>query len=142
MRSVPAIMPPMTDTNTNTITEPQPQPPTPFAALAATAGAIAATRGRNAMADLAGGFLSGLAVDEIAPAARLLIGRVFPDADPRTLDVAWTTVWRVVLEIAGLPPEQVTAATAGTVDGGEADGNAKHAATTNWHTSHPASAPS
>src|SRR5690242_14099480 len=79
---------------------------TPFARLAEVSGALEGQRGRNALADQVGAFLRELAPDEIAPAARMLIGRPFAEADPRTLDLSWTAVWSVLGGLIGGSSEE------------------------------------
>src|SRR5437867_2087540 len=94
----------------------QPPTPTPFARLAEVSGELEGLRGRNAMADLAGGFLRGLAPAEIAPATRMLIGRPFAETDPRTLDVSWAAVWSAVRQLVAASREQTDAVFGAHVD--------------------------
>src|SRR5262245_23028317 len=99
---------------------PNPQPSTPFARLAEVSGELEGLRGRNAMADLAGGFLRGLAPEEIAPATRMLIGRPFAETDPRTLDVSWAAVWSSVRRLVAATREETDAVFGAHVDAGGA----------------------
>ncbi len=114
--------------------------PTPFAALAELAERLEGLRGRNAMADQVGAFLRGLAPEEVAPAARMLIGRVLPAHDARTLDVSWAAVWRAVRQLVDLPPEVVEDILGQNVDGGSAVAALLRAAAQVWTSARPAAA--
>jgi DNA ligase 1 len=53
---------------------------------------LEATRSRNEKTDILASFLKQLAADEIPHAVRLVLGRVFSENDPRTIDIGWSTV--------------------------------------------------
>jgi len=61
---------------------------------------LEATTKRKEKTTLIAGFLRRLEPDEVAPAVLLLAGTVFPEFDPRSLDVGWSTV-RSVLDGGG-----------------------------------------
>ncbi len=69
---------------------------TTFSALVALGHMLEATASRNKKSDLLADFLSQLCADEIPIAVRLILGRVFSENDPRTLDVGWGTVRMVM----------------------------------------------
>jgi len=71
-------------------------PPTTFADLAALCGALEATSKRKEKTRLLAEFLRGLEPGEVAPAVLLVVGTVFPEFDPRALEVGWRTVKRVL----------------------------------------------
>jgi DNA ligase-1 len=66
--------------------------PTPFSELADLCRALEATTKRKEKTRLLAGFLRGLDIDEVAPAVLLVVGSVFPEFDPRTLEVGWRTM--------------------------------------------------
>ncbi len=53
---------------------------------------LEATTKRKEKTRLLAGFLRGLDIDEVAPAVLLVVGSVFPEFDPRTLEVGWRTM--------------------------------------------------
>ncbi|MCW4036895.1 MAG: ATP-dependent DNA ligase [Candidatus Bathyarchaeota archaeon] len=55
-----------------------------------------ATTKRKEKTRLLAGFLGVLEPDEVAPAVLLIVGQVFPEFDPRTLEVGWRTMRRVL----------------------------------------------
>jgi DNA ligase-1 len=75
-------------------------PETGFGELAALCRELEATSKRKEKTALIAGFLRRLKPGEVAPAVLLLAGTVFPEFDPRSLDVGWSTV-RDVLEGGG-----------------------------------------
>jgi len=70
--------------------------PTLFAELAGLCGALEATSKRKEKTRLLAEFLRGLELGEVAPAVLLVVGTVFPEFDPRALEVGWRTVKRVL----------------------------------------------
>ncbi|MFN2225314.1 MAG: ATP-dependent DNA ligase [Anaerolineae bacterium] len=92
---------------------------TPFVRLAELAEQLAATNKRTEMAELLAEFLRSLAPDEIAPAARLVIGQVFAEWDERALNLSWKALAAAVDDMVGASPAQREAAGAQAVDGGE-----------------------
>ena len=94
---------------------------TSFQALAQTGEQLAATRKKREHAALIGAYLQSLPPEEIAPAARLLIGQVFPEGDPRVLNVSGATIERALARTAGAPPSSEEFETIeGAVDFGDA----------------------
>jgi len=61
---------------------------------------LEATAKRKEKTALIAEFLKKLEPDEVAPSVLLLVGTVFPEFDPRSLDVGWSTV-RSVLNQGG-----------------------------------------
>jgi DNA ligase-1 len=80
--------------------------PTPFAALCQSVAELEQTSSRLEKRRIGAGFLKRLQPDEVAAGALLIIGRVFPDADARTLNVGWATLQRLLAE---LPPVSISA---------------------------------
>jgi DNA ligase-1 len=66
--------------------------PTPFSELAKLCRALEATTKRKEKTRLLAEFLNGLRPDEVAPAALMVVGSIFPEFDPRTLEVGWRTM--------------------------------------------------
>lgn len=59
------------------------------------------TTKRNLMVSLVSEFLKGLSEEEIEPAVSMMLGRAFPKYDPRTLNVSWMTLSKVMSRLAG-----------------------------------------
>jgi len=74
--------------------------PTLFSELAELARNLESTTSRNKKTELIAQFLENLEDDEIAPAVLLLLGKIFPDLDSRSLELGWRTV-KLVLEGRG-----------------------------------------
>jgi DNA ligase-1 len=77
------------------------------------------TKKRNELSSLLSGFLTELQPAELAPASRIIIGRVFPEWDGRALNVSWKALMAIVDDMVDLPPATRGEASAGAVDGGE-----------------------
>ncbi len=69
---------------------------TPFSKLAELCKALEATTKRTEKTRLISAFLRTLEPDEVAPAVLLVVGQIFPEFDPRTLEVGWSTMKRVL----------------------------------------------
>jgi len=67
-----------------------------FLQLAQLGERLEATSSRKSMASLVADYLTGLAPSEIAPAARMIIGRAFPETRGRPLKLSGAAVARVV----------------------------------------------
>lgn len=93
--------------------------PTSFASLADLSGRLERTKSRLELMRLVGDFLRALPPGDLSTAARLLVGRPFPEGDPRTLDVSGTTLWRAVQAVEG-PAVPVETVWGQAVDFGEA----------------------
>ncbi|MBI5032455.1 MAG: ATP-dependent DNA ligase [Chloroflexi bacterium] len=65
--------------------------------------ALAATKKKLVHRALISEYLKTLPPDEIAIAARLLIGRVFPESDPRILNISGSAIDRALEQITGTP---------------------------------------
>lgn len=89
-----------------------------FSALAALGDQLAATKKKLEHRAMIAAYLKSLPPDEIAIAARLLIGRVFPENDPRILNLSGSAVNRVIEKISGAQVEWDKIG--GAVDYGEA----------------------
>jgi DNA ligase-1 len=70
--------------------------PTSFSKLAELCKALELTTKRLEKIVLISNFLHGLESDEIAPSVLLIVGQIFPEFDPRTLEVGWSTMKRVL----------------------------------------------
>jgi DNA ligase-1 len=69
---------------------------TPFSRLAELCRALEATTKRTEKSHLIAEFLQRLSLDEVAPAVLLVVGQIFPEFDPRNLEVGWSTIRRVL----------------------------------------------
>ncbi len=74
--------------------------PTPFSTLAALCQQLEGTTKKLEKSALISDFLQKLQPEEIAPAVLLLLGKIFPAADSRTLDVSWRTLQKVEEQVA------------------------------------------
>lgn len=74
-----------------------------FSSLALLGERLAATKKKLEHSALIGEFLKSLPPDEIAPAARLIIGRVFAESDPRIVNLSGSAVSRVLESLVGPP---------------------------------------
>jgi len=70
--------------------------PTLFSDLAKLCGALGATAKRKEKARLLAEFLRRLEPEEVDSAVLLITGSIFPEFDPRTLEVGWRTLRRVL----------------------------------------------
>ena len=73
-------------------------PDTSFRRLADLAHSLEATSSRKEKTGLISSFLRELKPREVSPAVLLLVGSIFPEFDPRSLDVGWRTIQRVMRE--------------------------------------------
>ena len=69
---------------------------TPFSKLANLCQRLEKTTKRKEKTRLISSFLRELREEEIAPSVRFLVGRVFPEADSRALEVGGRTVWKIM----------------------------------------------
>ena len=92
---------------------------TSFAQLAYLGEQLEHTTKRREMVALLAQFLQGLVPEEIAPAVRLTIGRVFPEWDEQTLNVSWAAVMVVLDKLTNESPDIRDQLSAQAVDGGE-----------------------
>jgi DNA ligase-1 len=73
----------------------------PFLKLARLGEALAATKKKLEHRALIGAYLKSLPPEEIAIAARLVIGRVFPESDPRVLNLSGSAVGQAIEDLTG-----------------------------------------
>lgn len=72
-----------------------------FVELAQLGEQLAATKKRLEHSALIGAYLYKIAPEEVAPAARLLIGRIFPESDPRIVNISGAALNRVLESVVG-----------------------------------------
>jgi len=82
---------------------------TPFSNLALLSEQLEQTSSRLELERLLAEFLRALQPAEVAAAARLVIGRVFPEGDGRALNVSWAALWKVVRGLVGPGDERIFA---------------------------------
>jgi DNA ligase-1 len=80
---------------------------------------LQATRARKSMAEMVAVYLRSLPADEVALAARMIIGRVFPEREGRLLNLSGAAVMRVVHAVVDSTREQREAIVAEAVDFGQ-----------------------
>lgn len=76
--------------------------PLEFKALVELCERLEKTTKRNVMIDVVADFLGGLSEEEIEPAISMMLGRAFPKYDPRTLDVSWATLSKIIRRLSGV----------------------------------------
>lgn len=72
-----------------------------FLDLATLGEQLAATKKKLEHSALIGAYLKQIAPEEIAPASRLLIGRIFPESDPRIVNISGAALNRVLKQVVG-----------------------------------------
>jgi DNA ligase-1 len=72
-----------------------------FLELAQLGEQLAATKKKLEHSALIGAYLKKIAPEEIAPASRLLIGRIFPESDPRIVNISGAALNRVLENVVG-----------------------------------------
>jgi DNA ligase-1 len=72
---------------------------TSFLGLAKLFEDLESTTKRNEKKTLISSFLKRLEEEEIQPATSFLIGRVFPETDPRILEVGGRTIWSIMKDV-------------------------------------------
>ena len=77
-----------------------------FAEFAELGEKLEATRARKTMAALVAEYLRSVSASEIASAARMIIGRVFPERRGRPLNLSGAAAARVVNQVAKTTAEQ------------------------------------
>ena len=90
-----------------------------LAELAELGEKLEGTRKRKEMTSLVASYLSSLPEDEVAPAARMVIGRVFPETEGRPLNLSGAAVARVVDQVVSATAEQRQAIATQAVDFGQ-----------------------
>ncbi len=81
--------------------------PTEFSKLAELCEKLEKISERIPKINLIANFLRNLERDEISPAVRMIIGKVFPDWSDETLDVSWGTIIKVLRSITGATPKEM-----------------------------------
>lgn len=76
-----------------------------FLHLAELGEQLAATKKKLEHSALIGAYFKSLAPAEIAPASRLLIGRIFPESDPRIINISGAALNRVLENVVGTEME-------------------------------------
>ena len=89
-----------------------------FAGFAELGEKLEATRSRKKMAALMAEYLRSLPEDEVAPTARMVIGRVFPERKGRPLNLSGAAVVRVLEQVVKTTSRQREAIAADAVDFG------------------------
>jgi DNA ligase-1 len=92
---------------------------TTFARFVELGERLESTRARNTMAGMVAEYLRSLPADEVAPAARMIIGRVFPEREGRPLNLSGAAVMRAVDAVVGTTREQREEIAATAVDFGQ-----------------------
>lgn len=92
---------------------------TPFARLARLCQELEQTSSRLELARLVADFLQQLHPDEVAPAARLVLGQPFPPWDERALNLSWAGLMEVVSGLIRASPQERGEITRDAVDGGQ-----------------------
>lgn len=82
--------------------------------------AVKATRSRKSKVQLLAALFKGLSKDELPFAARLILGRVLPVGDTRSLGVGWALLSTAAAEVANLPVGVVAAKSRELGDFGDA----------------------
>lgn len=80
---------------------------------------LRSTSKRNEMIGLVVDFLKNLENEEIEPAVCMLLGRPFPKASGKKLDISWKTLRKPILRISGAKSEDLEAAFERTGDLGK-----------------------
>src|SRR5438477_5272332 len=78
----------------------------PFVRFAQTAEAVGMTASRLEKLRILGEYLSGLSEDDLQVACRFLSGSPFPSSDDRTLNVGYSAVSGIILELSGADPRR------------------------------------
>ena len=92
---------------------------TAFAQFCELGERLEATRARKAMAEMVAEYLRSLPPSEIALAARMIIGRVFPEREGRPLNLSGAAVMRAVNAVVRCSREQRERIAAQAVDFGQ-----------------------
>ncbi|MHA1833329.1 MAG: hypothetical protein ACTSV7_05005, partial [Candidatus Baldrarchaeia archaeon] len=92
---------------------------TPFKELAELCEKLEKTTKRTTMANLISSFLKELKPDEIGPAVRLIIGRIFPAWSQETLEISWRTVIKIIKDLTGASNKDISEAFSKTGDPGD-----------------------
>ncbi|MHA1617390.1 MAG: ATP-dependent DNA ligase [Candidatus Njordarchaeales archaeon] len=92
---------------------------TPFRELAELCEKLEKLTERIPKISMISAFLKKLSKDELAPAVRLIIGKIFPDWSQYTLEISWATIIKIVQELTKASPKELLEAFNKTGDPGE-----------------------
>ncbi len=91
-----------------------------FSALAELCERLESTKERKAMTEWVAAFITQLEASEAEAAILMLMGRIFPKWDQRTLEISWSTLNKTILRIAGKDAQYFAWAFTQTGDVGDA----------------------
>ena len=94
----------------------------PFSALAETMDAVRGTPGTRGKIERLARYLASLDEPDLRRACTYLTGAAFPPGDPRRLQVGWSMISDVLLEITGATPEELHTVYLGHGDLGDVAG--------------------
>lgn len=94
--------------------------PTTFQKLAILCWKLESTTRRLAKISWVASFLKELEADETTPAIHMLLGKAFPDWDPRVLEVSWATLSSTIKRVTGTSDPTFSTAFKRTGDVGDA----------------------
>lgn len=92
---------------------------TSFKELAELCEKLEATTKRITMINLISSFLRKLKQDEIGPAVRLIIGRIFPAWSQETLEISWRTIMKIIKNLTNASSKDISEAFSKTGDPGD-----------------------
>jgi len=90
-----------------------------FKELAELCEKLESTTKRITMVNLVSSFLRKLKPDEIGPAVRLIIGRIFPAWSQETLEISWRTIIKTIKNLANANSKDISEAFSKTGDPGD-----------------------
>ncbi len=90
-----------------------------FKELAELCEKLEATTKRITMVNLISSFLRKLEPDEIGPAVRLIIGRIFPAWSQETLEISWRTIIKIIKNLTNASSKDISEAFSKTGDPGD-----------------------
>jgi len=93
---------------------------TSFKELASLCEELEKTKSRLKLASLTADFLRKVDPEEIKPAVYLILGRVFPEWDSRSLHISWKAMWKITRSIANLKEQEYEKIFSDSVDAGDA----------------------
>lgn len=80
--------------------------PTKFIELCQLCEKLASISSKISKIDLVASFLNKLDNNEIEPAVRMIIGRVFPEWDQREFEISGTTLFKVLQNLTSITPQE------------------------------------
>jgi formate dehydrogenase maturation protein FdhE len=94
--------------------------PASFKSLSELLEKVEATKKRLEITEQVADYLKTLDADELEPAVSLMVARAFPKYSQKTLDVSWSTLSRILKQIANFDQNLFRTAMAETGDIGTA----------------------